>query len=114
MIGLVDPNNNANNSRYQSYGRSWATVMGKYVLDPWILKLSGVPQELWRIQYYASDLLVLRLVSGVTLEKFNSVKNSTVTTILSQFKSAWVQGTCHVFMGNNDMVHLFSRTLGER
>ena len=67
MIGLVDPNNNANNSRYQGYGRSWATVMGKYVLDPWILKLSGVPQELRRIQNYAYDILVLSLASGVPL-----------------------------------------------
>jgi hypothetical protein len=56
-------------------GGSWATVMGQYVLDPWILKLAGVPQELWRIQDYASDLLVLRLASGVTLEKVNFVEN---------------------------------------
>eukprot|EP00978_Attheya_sp_CCMP212_P010704 scaffold26027_cov70-Attheya_sp.AAC.9 len=52
------------------FGGSWATVMSQYVLDPWILKLAGVPQELWRIQDYASDLLVLRLLaSGMTLEE---------------------------------------------
>eukprot|EP00978_Attheya_sp_CCMP212_P000272 scaffold503_cov71-Attheya_sp.AAC.2 len=52
--------------------------MGQYVLDPWILKLAGVPQELWRIQDYASDLLVLRLASGVTLEKVSLVENERV------------------------------------
>ena len=67
MLGLVYPNNNAKNSRYQSYGGSWATVMGQYVLDPWILKLSVVPQELCIIQDYASDLLLLRLASGVKI-----------------------------------------------
>jgi hypothetical protein len=57
------------------FGGSWATVMGHYVLDPWILKLAGVSQELWRVQDYASDLLVLRLASGVTLEKINLIEN---------------------------------------
>ena len=52
-----------------------ATVMGQFALDPWILKLAGVPQELWRIQDYASDLLVLRLSSGVTLQKVDIVEN---------------------------------------
>eukprot|EP00978_Attheya_sp_CCMP212_P011276 scaffold27710_cov70-Attheya_sp.AAC.1 len=47
ILGLVDPNHNAKNSRYQMFGGSWASVrMGQYVLDPWILKLAGVPQEL--------------------------------------------------------------------
>eukprot|EP00978_Attheya_sp_CCMP212_P019382 scaffold54306_cov38-Attheya_sp.AAC.2 len=57
------------------FGGSRATVMGQYVLDPWIFKLAGVPQELWSIQAYVSDLLVLRLTSGVTLEKVNFVEN---------------------------------------
>ena len=39
------------------------------------MKLSGVPQELWRIQNYASDLVVLRLATGFTLEKVKIVEN---------------------------------------
>eukprot|EP00978_Attheya_sp_CCMP212_P019618 scaffold55228_cov62-Attheya_sp.AAC.11 len=58
ILGLGDPNHNAKNSRYQMIGGSWATTT---IMDPWILKSPGVPQELWRIQDYASDLLVLRL-----------------------------------------------------
>ena len=46
ILGLVDPNNNANNSRYQMFGGSWATVMSQYFPYPCILKLAGVPQEL--------------------------------------------------------------------
>eukprot|EP00978_Attheya_sp_CCMP212_P002728 scaffold5585_cov57-Attheya_sp.AAC.10 len=51
------------------------TVQHHYVLDPWILKLAGVSQELWRIQDCASDLIVLKLSSGDTLEKINLVEN---------------------------------------
>ena len=36
----------------------------------------------------------------------------TIMTIFSQCKSDWVKGTCHVIIGNNDMVQLFSKDLG--
>ena len=75
IIGLVDTNHNTKKYLYQIFGESWVTVMGQYFLDPYILKLAGVPQELRRIQCYASDLLVLRLASGVTLEKVNILGN---------------------------------------
>ncbi len=46
ILGLIAPNHNAKNSRYQMFSGSCASVMlGQYVLDPWILKLAGVPQE---------------------------------------------------------------------
>ena len=31
ILGLVDPNNNTNNSRNQMFGGSWATAMVKYM-----------------------------------------------------------------------------------
>ena len=72
---MVDTNHNAKYSWYQMIGGYWETVMGKYFLDPWILKLAGVSQELWRIQDYASDLLVLRLASAETIYKVNLVED---------------------------------------
>ena len=42
---------------------------------PWILKLAGIPQELWIIQDYISDLLVPMLASVVTLDNVNIVEN---------------------------------------
>eukprot|EP00957_Ditylum_brightwellii_P017507 1319320-Ditylum_brightwellii.AAC.1 len=56
-------------------GDSWANVMGFYVLDPWLLKISGVSQELWRVKDYASDLLILRLSSAKTIELLNQLEN---------------------------------------
>jgi hypothetical protein len=51
--------------------------MGHSVLeDPWVLKLAGISKKIWRIQDYASDLLLVpRLASGVTLKKINFVEN---------------------------------------
>eukprot|EP00957_Ditylum_brightwellii_P157640 11998155-Ditylum_brightwellii.AAC.1 len=56
-------------------GGSWATVMGFYVLDPWLLKIAGMSQELWRVKDYESDLLILRLSSAKTMEWFNQLEN---------------------------------------
>ena len=43
--------------------------MGYYVFGPWLLKMAGVANELWRIQDYDSDLLVICLASKRTIEK---------------------------------------------
>ena len=52
--------------------------MDQYVIYPWILKISGVSQELWIIQEYTYDRLVLGLASGVTLEKVNIIENISI------------------------------------
>ena len=41
---------------------SWEKFMVHYVLDPWMMKLSILYQELWIIQDYAYYLLVLCMV----------------------------------------------------
>ena len=48
--------------------------MIKYVIDPCILKLADVYQELGIVQYYRSDLIVLNLSSGDTLYKIKLVE----------------------------------------
>ena len=44
ILGIVDPNRNIKKSRYQIIGGSCDTVMGQDVLNPYILKLTGVYQ----------------------------------------------------------------------
>ena len=68
---LVYRNHNANNLSYQTIGGSWSTVMGYYVINTWVLKLTRVFQELLIIQEYASDILILRLESVKTIGKIN-------------------------------------------
>ena len=61
IIGVVDTNNNINKSLYQMISGSWDNLIDQYVLDPYILKLAGVLQELWIIQVYSSNIIVLRI-----------------------------------------------------
>ena len=49
--------------------------MIQHVFDPWILKLAGVAQELWIIQYYEYYLIVLRLETRWNIDKINLVEN---------------------------------------
>ena len=49
--------------------------MGQYVLDPCILKLYGFSQGLWKVQDCASDMIILNISSGETIDKINIVEN---------------------------------------
>ena len=64
------------NARYQVVGGSSPLVMGIYVIDPFLLKASGITQEHWRIEDYASDLMVLRLASTVSVQKLVQLETS--------------------------------------
>lgn len=68
-VALVDTNHNTKNFRYQGIGGSYVVIMGDHVLDPALLPLGGVAQELWRVKDWASDLVVLRLASVATVAK---------------------------------------------
>lgn len=74
-VGIVDPNHNAKNGRYQYFGGSSATWIGKYIIDTELLRLAGVAKLLWRIKDFASDLLVLKLASYDTVDKLSSLVN---------------------------------------
>ena len=67
ILALIYPNHNVKNPRYYLIGGSCADIMGSYVFDPWLLKMAGVANELWRIQDYDSDLLVICLASKRTI-----------------------------------------------
>ena len=72
-MATIYTNRNLNNYRYQIIGVSCAAIMGSYVLDPWLLNMDGVSNELWRIQDYASDLLVLHIDSTRTINKWVNI-----------------------------------------
>eukprot|EP00957_Ditylum_brightwellii_P043846 3324403-Ditylum_brightwellii.AAC.1 len=55
--------------------------MGDYVLDPVLLSLTGVAEELWSIKDWASDLVVLRLQSVETVAKLVMLFNEDVGSV---------------------------------
>jgi hypothetical protein len=60
--------------------------IGSFVLDPWHLKMAGVAQELYRIEDWASDTVVLHLCSPLTVTKlinagFDDVGNLSVLVV---------------------------------
>ena len=57
-------------------GGSWETVIGDYVLYQWIIILYTVSQELWIIQYHASNILVLCLESIRKIGRIKMVEKS--------------------------------------
>ena len=82
-VGLVDTNHNTKNFRYQGIGGSCVVIMGDHVLDPALLPLAGVAQELWRVKDWASDLVVLRLASADTVAKVATLVNEEAGSVCS-------------------------------
>ena len=82
-VGLVDTNHNTKNFRYQGIGGSCVVIMGDHVLDPALLPLAGVAQELWRVKDWASDLVVLRLASVDTVAKVGTLVNEEADSVCS-------------------------------
>ena len=66
-LGITDTNHNFNNFRYQIIGGYGCAIIGKCIIDPELLCLADVNKDLWRINDYASDFLVLKLASYDTL-----------------------------------------------
>ena len=69
VVGLKDNNHNMKNPRYQIMGGSSVAVLGKEVVDPFLLKITAVSTELWITEDYASYLIFLRLDSTRILTK---------------------------------------------
>ena len=74
-VALDDTNHNTKNFRYQGIGGSCVVTMGNHVLDPALLPLAGVAQELWRVKDWASDLVALRFSSTATVAKVATLVN---------------------------------------
>ena len=67
---LTDSNHNVKNIRYQAViGGNEVTVIGDHCVDPGLLVVGGVAEDLYRIRDFASDLTVLKLASALTVEK---------------------------------------------
>jgi hypothetical protein len=71
---LIDTNHNVKNRRYQLIGGSSAAVIGKYVLNLSLLKMTGIAKELWRIDDGASDTVVLRLASKLNWKDSSTIQ----------------------------------------
>jgi hypothetical protein len=71
-VSLPGTNHNVKNARYQLIGGLLCAVIGSYVLDPWYLKMANIHQQLWRIDDYASDAIVLSLASVKTIQALHS------------------------------------------
>ena len=72
-LGATDPNHNMKSWRYQivAGGGTLGCTIGRYMVDADLLRLAGVSMDLWRPNDFASDLLVLKLVSLKTIEKLD-------------------------------------------
>ena len=71
-------------------GGSLAASIGSYVFDPWMPKDTGIAQELWRVDDFASDALPMRLASSNSLVamingNYEGIGNCAVTTVSLTF-----------------------------
>lgn len=66
QLSYPDTNHNIKNVRYQLTGGSGncPSVFGSHVFDPMLLKLAGVQRELYVVDDWASDSIVLQLASA--------------------------------------------------
>ena len=76
FVALVDTNHNCKNFRYQFMGYSCVLIMGNHPVDTGLFVLAGIPQELWRVKDWASDLVVLRMASLQTVLKVAALSES--------------------------------------
>jgi hypothetical protein len=67
-LAITDTNHNHKNFRYQLIAGSSVASIGVYCVDADLLWVTIVPKHLWRIEDFASDLLVLELASGKTFQ----------------------------------------------
>lgn len=70
-LSLPNPNHNAKNGRQQMLtgGGKILSIIGKFVLDPWLLKAcGGIAQDLVRVIDFATDALVLKLASSIVVK----------------------------------------------
>ena len=76
-VVMTDCNHATKNLRSQLVLGTTIVSGGNAIFDVGILSLAGVPQELYRVNDYASDVLVLKLCSSATINKLlNLLLNS--------------------------------------
>ena len=68
-VAMTDCNHAAKNMRSQLVLGSSIVVGGNAFFDVGILRLAGIPMDLYRVSDYASDVLVLKLCSSDTINK---------------------------------------------
>jgi len=89
-LALVDNKYNNKNARGQVVTGTSPSFIESFVLDPGHLKMAGVAQELYRIEDWASDTVVLCLCSPLTVAKlinagFDDVGNLSVLVVTLMF-----------------------------
>lgn len=89
-VATTDKKHNSKNARGQAVTGSSPSSFGSYMLDPWLLKQAGVARELYAVQDWASDTVVLRLCSASTIQKllsndFKDVGNLSVLVVTLSF-----------------------------
>jgi len=89
-LALVDNKHNNKNARGQAVTGTSPSSIGSYLLDPWHLKSAGVAQELYRIEDWAANKVVLHLCSPLTISKlincgFEDVGNLSVLVVTFKF-----------------------------
>ena len=89
-MALVDNKHNNKNAHGQAVTRASPSSIGSYILDTWHLKMAGVAQELYRIEDWAADTVVLHLCSPLTITKlinsgFDDVGNLSVLVVTLTF-----------------------------
>ena len=60
QLSFPDTKYSIKRGRYKMLGGACAAAIGIYWFDPWILRYLGASKEIIRVEYYASDSVVLR------------------------------------------------------
>ena len=74
-MGYIDPNRNGNSWRYQiiASGGDESVLLGSYMLDKYIFRLAKISMGIFRKNYFASDRLLLEVVSFESIHKIEMV-----------------------------------------
>ena len=79
-LGATDVNHNAKSARYQiiAAGGTESVSLGSHMLDTYLLRMGNVSAMTWRPNDFASDNLLLDLVSFRTINKIAGVEYGSV------------------------------------
>ena len=85
---MIDPNHVGKAIRSQLVLGGSFTTVGDTCFDVGLLKLAGVQQNLYRVDYFSSDPIVLELCNTTNIAKIEKIaddkdKNSLLVTITS-------------------------------
>ena len=80
-MGATDANHNAKSARYQiiAAGGTEGASLGRHVLDTYLLRLAKISVSMYRPDDFASDRLLLDLVSFQTINKIAVVDDCSVS-----------------------------------